>query len=104
MTSGVRDWERIQAFSRSPGNTQQENITAGVVATTITFDGTTSSIMIQNLSGQFVQFSFDGGTTWTDLNPYQAFENPVSTSSVQIRRKSGSADASVQVVATYGKA
>ena len=103
MVSGARDHETVQGFSRSPGDSKQSNITAVANATEITYSEDTIFIMIQNLSGQFIQFSLDDGTTYTDINPYQSISGNFATTTIKIRRKSGSADASVQVVATFGK-
>lgn len=103
MAKGARDHESVSGFQRSPGNSKQSSITAGSNATEITYTEDTIFIFIQNLSGQFVQFSLDDGTSYTDINPYQSISGDFATTSIKIRRKSGSADASVQVVATFGK-
>ena len=104
MAQGARDHEKVSAFTRPPGSVDQQNITANSAGVTVTFAATSISMIIQNLSGQFIQFSFDSGTTFTTLNPYQAFEMNVSVADVLIRRKSGSDDAEVQVIVTHGKA
>lgn len=103
MAKGARDHEKVQGFSRSPGNSQQNNVTVTATAQEITYTEDTIFIFIQNLSGQFVQFSLDGGTTYTDINPYQAVQGDFATQSIKLKRTTLSGDALVQVIGTFGK-
>ena len=104
MASGARDHERVQSFARSPGSTDQFNVTASTSATTTTFSATTSSLLILNNSGQVIQYSLDGGTTFSDLNPYVDFSADVAVDSIQTKKKTGHGDANVIIIATHGKA
>ena len=82
------------------GVPEQHNFaTAGAAPVTVTFSGTSKSVIILNDALQWLEFSLDGGTTWTALGPRGFIGENWQIGNVQIRRQ-GAVDVSGSVINT----
>ena len=64
--------------------------TLGAAVVTINFTGGTKYLTIKNThDNDSLQASYDGGTTWETIHPNGLIQEPMSISSLMLRRVSG---------------
>lgn len=82
------------------GAPEHHNGVAGTSPSTVTFSGTTKTIIVQNLSiADTLQISFDGGTTWTTILKAGILGDSWEAGTMKVQR-GGTVDVDYQIVAT----
>ncbi len=94
-------------MSNNSGGAEQYTTTVDSASTTVTFTRPSRTVMVVNCDDtDFIQVSFDGGTSWTRVFPLSSMQFDMGIASFQVRAMTASAaaaTASIDVVNVHGR-
>lgn len=94
-------------MSNNSGGVEQYRTTVDSASTTVTFTRPSRTVMVLNADDtDFVEVSFDAGTSWTRVFPLSSLQFDMGIAGFQVHAMTTSADAataSIDVVNIHGR-